>query len=190
MESLNICGHNCNGRGPPHPSSEPASEHFETFNKVVSLLQGSGVTFQQSEHAAVRTSQEAADVRGSSIHIGAKALLIRSKKHDEASFVLAVMSASRKFDSKKLRTLLGAKSISFATEQEVKHITGCVPGAVPPFGSVFKLATYMDASLRTVPDVEFNAGHRTRSVHMRQADYEAVERPILCDICCPLDPLA
>lgn len=76
-----------------------------------------------------------------------------------------------------------AKSTRFASEDEVKRVTGCVPGAVPPFGSLWGLPTYVDGSLRAQGDtINFNSGLRTASVvGLRVDDYVAVEQPVLCD---------
>jgi Ala-tRNA(Pro) deacylase len=61
------------------------------------------------------------------------------------------------------------------------QISGCISGAVPPFGSVFNIPTYMDLSLRTVDSIDFNAGLRTDSLRMSQKDYEAAEQPTVGD---------
>lgn len=49
------------------------------------------------------------------------------------------MSASRKLSWKLIRKLLDCKQLDFATEQQVYDLTKCVTGAVPPFGSLFKI---------------------------------------------------
>lgn len=56
---------------------------------------------------------------------------------ESALFYLAVMSASKKFSWKHVKKLLKIKNMRFATPEEVLERTGCLPGAVPPFGSVF-----------------------------------------------------
>jgi hypothetical protein len=48
-----------------------------THSKLIAILSGASLSFSQSHHEAVRTSQQAADVRGSSIQNGAKAILLR-----------------------------------------------------------------------------------------------------------------
>ena len=63
----------------------------------------------------------------------------------------------------------------------MREITGCVPGAVPPFGSIWGLKTYMDDSLQEQgEEINFNAGLRTNSVRMSVADYLRVEEPVVC----------
>jgi Ala-tRNA(Pro) deacylase len=77
---------------------------------------------------------------------GAKAMLLSIKPSNE--FVLAVISAAAKMDSKAARKAIGCKTTRFATEEEVRTVTGCLPGAVPPFGSVWGIRSYMDTSLQ------------------------------------------
>ncbi len=93
-------------------------------------------------HAPVKTSQEAADIRGVSLASGAKAMLIAdgSKKLAQPGIVwyLVVMAANRRLNSKVFKKVIGSKNIKFAEPDKVRQVTGCIPGAVPPFGSLFK----------------------------------------------------
>ena len=85
-------------------------------------------------------------------------------------------------DSKAFRKVLGCKSTRFASPEEVAAVTGCVPGAVPPFGSAWGLQTYVDASLKKQgPTINFNVGLRTCSVlGLSYDDYVRVEQPTEC----------
>lgn len=163
-------------------------ENPETHHKVIAKLESAGLTITKSHHAPVKTSEEASRIRGLPLECGAKAIVMSVKlKGDISSFVLFVMSATHKLDSKKARKLVeGCKSMSFATPEQVKTLTGCIPGAVPPFGSVFGIPTFMDVSLQKVGEfIDFNAGLRTDSVRMRQADYEQVELPTIAEFANP-----
>lgn len=152
---------------------------------------------------------------------GAKAMLIKngtrkntnnnsSEDDDDRPFVLAVMAANERLDWKKMKKMLGPKSRSkgarMATVEEMGIITGCKPGAVPPFGSVFVLPsvvrkdsndddggsvsgngsravhTFVDRSLQRQGGViNFNCGLKTRSIQMAFGDYLDLEKPELCD---------
>lgn len=99
---------------------------------------------------------------------------------DGVGFVLAVMSASRKLDSNKFKKLIKCKNLKFASEEEVWNVTKCVPGAVPPFGSLWGVKTYADESLRRQGDsINFNAGLRTRSMFLSVLDYLELENPVI-----------
>jgi Ala-tRNA(Pro) deacylase len=143
------------------------------FERLSELLTQAGVPFTVTRHAAVFTSEEAATVRGAPLSSGAKALVIKAGD----GFVLLVIPADRKLDSKKARAALGQKSIRFATREEVGEVTGLQPGAIPPFGSLFGLRTLVDPALGLNSAINFNAGDHAISIQMSFGHYEEVERP-------------
>src|SRR5438874_8438413 len=141
------------------------------FDRLQNWLKQNGVPFSVLRHAPVYTSEEAAAVRGTSLASGAKALVVKAGEE----FVLLVLPADRKLDSRKARTALGVKALRFATREEVEQLTGLQPGSIPPFGSLFALPTYCDPALADNPSINFNAGDHTISVQMAYADYAAAE---------------
>ena len=112
-----------------------------------------GIEYKLTTHAPVKTSQEAADVRGVTLESGAKAMILKDtgKKltKENTPFYLAVVSASQRFNSKTFKKLISCKNLRFANEQEVLEYSSCITGAVPPFGSLFTIPvpTYVDQSL-------------------------------------------
>jgi Ala-tRNA(Pro) deacylase len=148
------------------------------FERLQAKLNEAGVAFSVSRHQPVFTSEEAAAVRGAPLASGAKALVVKAGD----AFALLVLPADRKLDSKKARTHLGAKSVRFATREEVEQLTGLQPGSIPPFGSLFGLATWCDPDLGANASINFNAGDHTISVQMSYADFVAVEKPTLAAI--------
>ncbi|HVS34862.1 MAG TPA: YbaK/EbsC family protein [Gemmataceae bacterium] len=148
------------------------------FERIEEMLRKAGVPFSVQRHAPVFTSQEASAVRGTSLASGAKALVVKAGE----AFVLLVMPADRKLDSRKARTALGVKAIRFAAPEEVDRLTGLKPGSIPPFGSLFGLPTYCDPALSENPAVNFNAGDHAISIEMTCSDYLAVEKPAMCSL--------
>ena len=126
------------------------AEESGTHHALLALLRSHGTPFSTLEHVAVRTSEEAASVRGVPLASGAKAMLLALKPKGAAAqeLVLAVTAADRRMDSALFKQVARAKSTRFATEDEVRAVTRCVPGAVPPFGSLWGLRTYLDRSLQ------------------------------------------
>ena len=141
------------------------------------------------KHEAVLTSKQASEVRGVTLASGAKAMLLKdnaSKLENmdtKVLYTLAVMSASKKFSWKLVKKLLKAKNIRFATVEEVQKVTGCLPGAVSPFGSAYGVSTIVDESLGIQGEtINFNCGLRTHSVRMMYKDYLAIEKPKLISV--------
>lgn len=140
---------------------------MNTYEAIVRLLDEAGVEYRTFEHEPVRTSEQAAAVRGTPLERGAKALVLECG--DE--LIVAVISAAAKVDFKALKRALGMKRVQMASPQRVQAATGCAPGGVPPFGRMFGLRTLVDPSLLEQEWIDFNAGERTRSVEMRADDY-------------------
>ena len=94
-----------------------------------------------------------------------------------APYFLVVCSATKKLNTGKFKKLIKCKNLRFAQNDEVYEVTGCITGAVPPFGSLFTkpVMTYVDASLAAQPTINFNCGLRTHSMQLTFNDYKAVE---------------
>ena len=145
------------------------------LDRLLVLLNEHRVAFDVLEHDPVFTSEEAARVRGTSLASGAKALICKA----DQQYVMFVLPANRRLASKRVRKLLGARSLRFASRDEVLELTGLAPGSIPPFGSIFGLKTCCDTRLRDEPVINFNAGDHARSISMSYAAFERVEQPEL-----------
>jgi Ala-tRNA(Pro) deacylase len=145
------------------------------FQRVEAFLRERGVPFSVMRHAPVYTSQEAAQVRGTPLASGAKALVC---KGDDA-LVMFVVPADRKLDSKAIRRDRGWRKLRFASREEVLEITGLEPGSIPPFGSLFGLPTFCDTRLGENEKINFNAGDHSISISLGYADYLRAESPEL-----------
>jgi Ala-tRNA(Pro) deacylase len=130
-------------------------------------LRERGAQFRLIEHAPVFTSEEASRVRGTPIEAGAKALVLMA--HDRPVHV--VLPGHRRVDNARLRAILGTRTLRFATPEELLALTGCVPGAVPPFGNFFGLPVFVDEELAQREEIAFNAGSNSVSIVMRCADF-------------------
>ena len=148
------------------------------FERIEEKLQQAGIAFTVTRHEPVYTSEEAARIRGVPLSSGAKALVVKAGE----AFCLLVVPADRKLDSKKARSALGVKALRFASREEVLQLTGLQPGSIPPFGSLFGLATSCDPALAGNPSINFNAGDHSVSIAMTYADYLSAEQPRLLEM--------
>lgn len=164
-------------------------KHHPVVEKIKDLLDEQGIPYKAFEHDEVRTSEEAAAVRPEyTMAQGAKALIVRIKKkgvpkEEEREFVQIVVPGDAKFDPKKARAALDAKDIRFATEDEVKELTGGVePGGVPPFGNLFGLRVIADAGIFDHDETIFNAGDRRYSIAIATEDYKKAVEPHIAKV--------
>jgi prolyl-tRNA editing enzyme YbaK/EbsC (Cys-tRNA(Pro) deacylase) len=120
--------------------NEIPEENADTFQNImrhIMSLKDPPISILLIRHPPVRTSIEASNQRQVPLHSGAKAMLVCRKNTDE--FTLIVLPAHLSCDNKKIASVLGIpqSKLRMATEEEVRKITGCIPGAVPPFGALF-----------------------------------------------------
>jgi prolyl-tRNA editing enzyme YbaK/EbsC (Cys-tRNA(Pro) deacylase) len=138
------------------------------------LLDGAGVVYRTVEHPPTSTSEESAKARGEPLHIGGKAILLKT----DDVFRLFVLPADRKLDSPAVKRYLGVKKTRFATPEELLQQTGRVPGSVPPFGTpVLPFELFVDEALKENCRIAFNAGSLTTSFVVPMADYLRVANP-------------
>jgi prolyl-tRNA editing enzyme YbaK/EbsC (Cys-tRNA(Pro) deacylase) len=146
----------------------------EVLQSIRELLRGHGAAFEEYHHAPTRTSQEAADARGEPIEIGAKAIVAKVDRE----FGVFVLSAALRIHARAICRHLGAQRFRFATPEELRRLTGVVPGCVPPFGRpIVDLELYVDRSILRNERVAFNAGSLTDSIVMDRAGYLELARP-------------
>jgi prolyl-tRNA editing enzyme YbaK/EbsC (Cys-tRNA(Pro) deacylase) len=148
------------------------------YEEIINLLVANKISFKSVHHIETYTSEESAKARGEDISIGGKAILMKI----EDEFVLLVISASRKLDTKKIKKCFNAKNTRFASVAELKDLTGLVPGSVPPFGKpILPFKLYVDDSVLVNNKIAFNAGSLTDSVIMSVNDYKKIAGPVIFD---------
>ncbi len=148
----------------------------QVFTQIRDLLSSAGVAYKEISHEPTHTSEESARVRGESMAVGAKALLLKT---DEA-FRLFILPADTQLDAKRVKQELKIRSVRFATKEELLELTGLVPGSVPPFGQpILPFELFGDSAIGTVEDkVAFNAGSLTQSIVMKASDWKLVAKPV------------
>ncbi len=141
---------------------------------IRAALANAGVSFREVHHEPTFTSEESARARGEDVRIGGKALVIKV----DDKFALFVLSAAKKLDSGALKAKFGAKKTRFATPEELKSLTGLVPGSVPPFGGeILPFELYADPSVLENEKIAFNAGSLTDSIILATSDWVKVAAP-------------
>ena len=132
------------------------------------------ITYRHVHHEATHTSEQSAAARGESIQIGGKALLMKVG----GEYRLFVLSAALRLDSAAIHKRFGIKRARFATADELREMTGLVPGSVPPFGRpILPFDLFVDESILRNDRIAFNAGSLTDSIIMSVEDYVRIAKP-------------
>lgn len=155
-------------------SAHKFSSGNDVYNAICELLERESVKFTAYEHEAVKTSQEAAAIRNSPLHAGAKAMVFYGDRQP----LMIVLPADRKVNIKVFKQTYGIRDLRMASADEVVMLTAVTVGAVPPFGGLFGLPVYMDVSLAENEIIFFNGGLHTRSLSLKETEYERIIKPI------------
>jgi prolyl-tRNA editing enzyme YbaK/EbsC (Cys-tRNA(Pro) deacylase) len=162
----------------PPASRDPAPAGAGVRERLLGLLRDAAPGFREVHHEPTTTSEASALARGEPLEVGGKAIVMKA---DDA-FHLFVISAARKIDARKIRAHLHARKTRFATAEELRTLTGLVPGSVPPFGHpLLPLPLHADVSVTTLDRIAFNAASLTDSVIMATADWLRLARPDVFD---------
>jgi len=109
---------------PPLPTSP---------QQLLARLDALGIAYQNHEHAAVFTVEEAKALRGELTGGHIKNLFLRNKKEE---MWLVVAEEDKRIDLKALGERLGAGKLSFGSPDRLLRYLGVLPGAVTPFGII------------------------------------------------------
>jgi len=145
------------------------------YKSIKKLLLENNVSFKEFEHPAVRTSADAAKIRGTDLKRGAKALIFEADKKP----IMIVLPGNLKVDTKKFKTLYSIKDLRMLTPQEILDQFGLEVGSIPPWGNVLGIPTYFDQALLLNVVVDFNVGFLTKSMEIKYGVLENIVKPII-----------
>ena len=80
---------------------------MSVFEKILALLEKNHVPYRLTEHEPVRTSEEAAKIRGVALKTGAKAMIVRGKD----KYYLLVLPADKHIDWRRVRAMLHVSNL-------------------------------------------------------------------------------
>jgi Ala-tRNA(Pro) deacylase len=135
---------------------------------LIDYLRRSDADFQVYSHSEAFTAQETA--QSSHVHGRNFAKVVMVKIDGELSMV--VLPAHYHLDLNILRDSLGVGSVELAAEREFKHrFPRCETGAMPPFGHLYGLMTYMVPVFTEDELIAFNSGTHTEIIMMPYQEF-------------------
>ncbi|MDO4907773.1 YbaK/prolyl-tRNA synthetase associated domain-containing protein [Neisseria sp.] len=150
----------------------------KTFERLTALLDNRQTRYRVMEHGSAGKSEEVAQLRGTELGQGAKALVCKVKGNGIKQAVLAVLPADKQAQLSNIAEHLGGIKASLASPKEVGDLTDCVFGAIPPFSFHPELKLIADPSLlERYGELAFNAGTLERSIILNTQDYARIAAP-------------
>lgn len=142
--------------------------------KLFEYLDQHRIRYTVTHHSPAFTAQEiaaAAHVHGNNL---AKTVIAEA----DAEVVMLVMPAPWRIDFDNLAEQLKVKQLNLASEARFRHLfTDCEIGAMPPFGNLYGIRSFLSSAFESKEEIVFTAGNHTLLVHMPFADYLRLTAP-------------
>ena len=147
--------------------------------RVREYLMTHGVGYEIRDHAEAFTAQELAAAEHVPGRHVAKVVMLRVGD----DLVMSVVRAPDHVSISKARTVFGRDDIHTATELDFQEsFPDCELGAVPPFGHLYGMRTYVDERLLDTDELICAAGSHHQSMHMATGDWYKLVEPVTVDI--------
>lgn len=149
------------------------------LSKLREFLDSHDIKYLVFSHSLAYTAQGIAALT----HVSGKKLAKTVIVKIDGILAMAVVPASLHVDLDRLRSLTGARSVEIASELEFKvAFPDCETGAMPPFGNLYDMAVYADASLAENEEITFSAGTHRELVRMGWNDLARLVNPLVDDL--------
>ena len=149
------------------------------LTKLREFLDSHNIKYMVVSHSVAYTAQGIAAL----VHLSGKKLAKTVIVSMDGALAMAVLPASFHVDLDLLRAAAGAQTVEVATERDFKDaFPDCETGAMPPFGNLYDMAVYADASLADNEEITFNAGSHRELVRMAWADVARLVNPMVVNL--------
>jgi Ala-tRNA(Pro) deacylase len=153
--------------------------------QLIDCLDESKVRYEILHHPEAVTAQRIAQAEHVKGRHHAKVVMIKSGEQR----LMAVLPADHQIDLEKVGKVIG-KSASLDSEKEFKSLfPDCAIGAMPPFGNLYGLPTYVDKSLAAQDYIVFEAGTHSDAIKLSYRDYEKIVKPQVEDLAIKPQPM-
>jgi Ala-tRNA(Pro) deacylase len=153
--------------------------------QLIDCLNESKVRYEILHHPEAVTAQRIAQAEHVKGRLHAKVVMIKSGEQR----LMAVLPADHQIDLEKVGKVIG-KTASLDSEKEFKSLfPDCAIGAMPPFGNLYGLPTYVDKSLAAQDYIVFEAGTHSDAIKLSYRDYEKIVKPQVEDLAIKLQPM-
>jgi Ala-tRNA(Pro) deacylase len=158
---------------------------MEIPKQLIDCLAGNKVSYEVLHHPEAVTAQRIAQAEHVKGRHHAKVVMVKSGDQH----LMMVLPADHQIDLEKVEKAIG-KAVSLDNEQEFMTLfSDCAIGAMPPFGNLYGLPTYVEQSLAEQDYIVFEAGTHTDAIKMSYRDYEKIVKPKVNDLAIKLQPM-
>lgn len=152
------------------------------FESLESYLQKNNATFRVVNHPAAASAIEYQQTLKTNLHQQLKALFVQFKKNNSDEYAVCVVPADLKLDFEKVARYLNVSNVRLGSHDDLKRLTQCEFGMLPPFGSIFNLLVIVDKRSFDEVELAFNAGSLEKSIFIVRDSYKKLVEGFITDI--------
>jgi Ala-tRNA(Pro) deacylase len=158
---------------------------MEISKQLINCLNQSKARYEILRHAEAITAQRIAQAEHVKGRHQAKVVMVKSGDQ----YLMVVLPADHHIDLEKIEKAVG-RPVSLGKENDFKSLfPDTAIGAMPPFGNLYGLPTYVDKHLAEQDYIVFEAGTHTDAIRMSYSDYEKIVKPKVEELAIKLHPM-
>ena len=115
-------------------------------------------------------------------------IIVASKKEPKVFVACVVLATTRLDVNKRVRKLMGVSKASFASQKEMKILTGMEVGGVTPFSLPEELKLYVDSLIMELEWVILGGGGRDHKVKISPDVFHQLGAEIVDNLALPINP--
>lgn len=144
------------------------------LRRLDEFLGAHAAKYERIAHQEAFTAQEEAAAAHISGWSWAKVVIVKERE----GFAMAVLPACCAIDMDRLKGLIGLGEIELASVEEILNtFPGCELGAIPPFGRLFGVPTFVEEGFVNQRDITMPAGDHRGAIRMRATEYLRLAEP-------------
>lgn len=151
----------------------------EVYSKIKTYFSQNNLQYKEITHTSGATAEEYHNAVGCRYEQQAKCLLVRVKGTEGKYYLIVTLPAQKRLDLNALKTSLNAKEIRMANKDELKQVTGCNFGEVPPLAKIFGIKMAMDKDFLNEKEIYMNAGKVDVSFIINPLEIQKSESPVM-----------
>jgi Ala-tRNA(Pro) deacylase len=149
------------------------------LERLQRLLREQHMAYSIQHHRETFTMQQvAAELHAKGDHV-AKVVIAKA----DGQLVMLVVPAPEHVDFERVAAVLRVDAARAAHENEFTgRFPDCDPGAMPPFGHLYDMPTYVDETLTRTNKLIFQAGTHRDTITLATADYLRLAQPSTANV--------
>jgi len=142
--------------------------------RLENYLRENGAPYSLHHHPPAFTAQAVAESEHISGRSVAKVVIV----FKDGTMTMLALPANLRVNLSKAAEAIGVREVRLAHEDEFQAaFPDCDVGAMPPFGNLYDIETYVDKNLEQSQEIVFNAGTHEDTIHVQYADFKRLVHP-------------